>query len=72
VPNVVLLLSPDPEESVRVLTRRRPPPQDFDWHRHFVTHRSNRVLAKLVVHTAGQTAEQTCEVVHRRLIRAIS
>jgi hypothetical protein len=73
VPNVVLLLpSPDPEESVRVLTRRRPPPEGFDWHRHFVTHRSNRVLAKLVVYTGGQTAEQTCDVVHRRLARATS
>jgi shikimate kinase len=73
VPNVVLLLpSPDPEESVRVLTRRRPPPADFDWHRHFVTHRSNRALAKLVVYTDDQTAEQTCDAVHRRLLRATS
>jgi shikimate kinase len=73
VPNVVLLLpSPDPEESIRVLTRRRPPPGDFDWHRHFVTHRSNRALAKLVVYTGGQTPEQTCNVVHRRLVRATS
>ena len=73
VANVVLLLpSPDPEESVRVLTRRRPPPGDFDWHRHFVTHPSNRALAKLVVYTAGETAEQTCEVVHQRLERATS
>jgi shikimate kinase len=73
VRNVVLLLpSPDPEESVRVLTERRPPPDGFDWHRHFVTHPSNGALAKLIVYTAGQTAEQTCDGVYQRLCRTTS
>ncbi len=70
VRNVVLLLpSPDPEESVRILAERRAPPAGFDWHRHFVHHPSNGILAKLTVYTAGQTAEQTCEAVHQRLFR---
>jgi shikimate kinase len=68
VRNVVLLLpSPDPEESVRILTERRAPPEGFDWHRHFVTHPSNAALAKLIVYTAGQTAAQTCDAVYQRL-----
>jgi shikimate kinase len=71
--NVVLLLpSPDLEESVRILTARRPPPEGFDWHRHFVTHPSNRSLAKLIVYTAGRTAEQTCDAVYQRLFQATS
>jgi shikimate kinase len=70
VRNVVLLLpSPSLEESVRILTERAAPPAGFDWHRHFVTHPSNRALAKLIVYTAGQTPEQTCDAVYERLFR---
>lgn len=73
VRNVALLLpSPDPEESVRILTERSAPPEGFDWHRHFVTHPSNGALAKLVVYTAGQTPEQTCDAVYQRLFRTAS
>jgi hypothetical protein len=73
VRNVVLLLpSPDLEESVRILTERAAPPAGFDWHRHFVTHPSNRALAKLVVYTAGQTPEQTRGAVYERLFRTTS
>jgi hypothetical protein len=73
VRNVALLLpSPDPQESVRMLTERRAPPEGFDWHRHFVTHPSNATLAKLIVYTQGQTPEQTCDVVYQRLFRATS
>jgi hypothetical protein len=73
VRNVMLLLpSPDPEESVRILTERRAPPEGFDWHRHFVTHPSNGALAKLIFYTAGQTAEQTRDAVYQRLFRAPS
>ena len=73
VRNVVLLQpSPDLEESVRILTVRRPPPEGFDWHRHFVTHPSNHSLAKLIVYTTGQTAEQTCDALYQRLFQATS
>jgi hypothetical protein len=54
---------------VRILTERAAPPAGFDWHRHFVTHPSNRALAKLIVYTAGQTPEQTCDAVYERLFR---
>ena len=73
VRNLALLLpSPDPEESVRVLTKRRAPPVGFDWHRHFVTHPSNGALAKLVVYTAGQTPGQTCDALYKGLVRTAS
>lgn len=73
VRNLALVLpSPDPEESVRVLTERRAPPVGFDWHRHFVTHPSNGALAKLVVYTAGQTPEQTCDALYQGLFRTAS
>lgn len=68
VRNVVLQLpSPDPEESVRILTERTSLPEGFDWHRHFVTHPSNGALAKLIVYTARQTPEQTCDAVYQLL-----
>ena len=73
VRNVALLLpSPDSEESVRILTERSAPPEGFDWHRHFVAHPSNGVLAKLVVYTAGQTPSQTCDAVYQCLFRTAS
>jgi shikimate kinase len=58
-PNVVLLLpSPNLEESVRVLDRRRPdlPPGVNE---HFVRHHSNRDLAKIVIYTEGQKPKET-------------
>jgi shikimate kinase len=61
-PNVVLLLpSPDPEESIQVLHARNSgaAPQEFDLNSHFVRHRSNYDLAKIVVYTEGNTPEQT-------------
>jgi hypothetical protein len=73
VRNVALLLpSPDPEESVRILTECRAPPEGFDWHRHFVTHPSNGALAKLVVYAAGQAPEQTCDAAYKGLFRTAS
>jgi shikimate kinase len=62
-PNVVLLLpSPDLEESIRVLHNRNgggPPPREFDLNSHFVRHSSNYDLAKIVVYTEGATPEET-------------
>ncbi len=58
--NVVLLLpSPDLDESVRLLTERTGPCESggVDFHEHFVKHHSNRDLAKIVVYTKDRTAE---------------
>jgi hypothetical protein len=69
--NVVLLLpSPDPEESVRILKERYGGvvSNGVDFDRHFVTHPSNRTLATLVVYTAGKTPEETCEEVLRQIV----
>lgn len=61
-PHVVLLLpSPDDDESVRLLRERTGPVESngMDFHDHFVRHPSNRRLAKHVVYTAGRTPEET-------------
>ncbi|WP_020176924.1 shikimate kinase [Methyloferula stellata] len=58
-PNVVLLLpSPDLDESVRVLLKRRPdlPPGVNE---HFVRYHCNHDLAKIVIYTAGQKPKET-------------
>jgi shikimate kinase len=61
-PNVVLLLpSPDPEVSIRVLHTRNggPPSGGFDLNSHFIRHHSNHDLAKIVVYTKAKTPEET-------------
>jgi shikimate kinase len=61
-PNVVLLLpSPDPEESISVLRTREAgfPPEKLDLNSHFVLHHSNYDLAKIVVYTEGKMPEET-------------
>ena len=70
--NVVLLLpSPDPDESVAILRRRGGGlvSGGTDFCAHFVRHRSNRDLAKHVVHTRGRTPEQTRDDLLERLAR---
>jgi shikimate kinase len=60
--NVVLLLpSPDLDESVRLLNERTGSlvAQDFDFCEHFVKHHSNHDLARIVVYTHGKTPEET-------------
>jgi adenylate kinase family enzyme len=60
--NVILLLpSPDPDESVQILYGRmnQSPPHGFDLAAHFVKHHSNHDLAKIVVYTKDKTPEQT-------------
>jgi shikimate kinase len=67
-PNVVLLLpSPDLDESVRVLVRRRPdlPPGVNE---HFVRHHCNHDLAKIVVYTEGQKPKETRD----RILKAVA
>lgn len=58
---VLLLPSPDLDESVRILQTRKyaPAPGEFDFNTHFVKHHSNHDLAKIVVYTKGKTPEQT-------------
>lgn len=61
-PNVVLILpSPDPEESVRILRGRLWDGMagDFDFHEHCVRHPSNARLAKFTVYTKDKTPEET-------------
>jgi hypothetical protein len=62
-PNVILLLpSPDPEESVRVLrTRRR-----TDYLDYVVRHPCNYALAKHIVYTEGKSLEQIRDEVLER------
>jgi hypothetical protein len=70
-PVVLLLPSPDPEESIVILRARREalhpqrigkPPDDVDdVNKHFVHHPSNGRLAKFTVYTRDRTPEQTVE-----------
>ena len=61
--NVVLILpSPDRDESVRLLAERtdtKLSPTDFDINEHFVRHHSNYDLAKHIVYTKGKSPEET-------------
>jgi|RhiMethySRZTD1v2_1073278.scaffolds.fasta_scaffold41401_4 shikimate kinase len=68
--NVVLVLpSPDPVTSLKLLQERRPSLRDIrpDINEHFITHRSNYELATLIVYTADRTAEETCAEILRRI-----
>ncbi|MBE7385390.1 MAG: shikimate kinase [Leptolyngbya sp. SIO1E4] len=63
-PNVVLLLpSPDLEESLQILNERnKPMPDDIlKMNEHFVQHRSNYELAKFTVYTKAKTPQETCD-----------
>lgn len=62
--NVILLLpSPDVDESVRVLRERgwNGISHGFDYHHFCVTHHSNHDLAKFTVYTQGKTSVETCD-----------
>lgn len=63
-PNVVLLLpSPDLDESLSILHEREPDLSDSDRkvNEHFVRHVSNYKLAKFIVYTKGKTPQETCD-----------
>lgn len=65
---VLVLPSPDPSTSLRVLRERRPSLQaiDPDINEHFITHPSNHELATFTVHTEGRLPGETCaEIVGR-------
>lgn len=69
-PNVVLLLpSPDPAESIRILKERQsnPFPEIVALNEQFVRHPSYRELATVVVYTKERTPEETCEEILSRL-----
>ena len=69
--NVVLLLpSPDLDESVALLSARTGNTLDgVEVVRHLVTHHSSHDLAKLTVYTEGKTPEQTRDEILRHLAR---
>ena len=58
---VVLLPSPDLDESLQILNQRNKDlPEDIrNTNEHFVRHRSNYALAKFTVYTQGKTPEET-------------
>jgi shikimate kinase len=66
-PNIIMLLpSPDIDESVRILNERtRDLPgafgQGFNWHAYFLGQASYYKLAKYVVYTQGKTPKETCD-----------
>jgi hypothetical protein len=64
-PNVVLLLpSPDLDESVALLRKRNTPTiNDVALNQHLITHHSNHDLATVTVYTEGKTPEETCDEV---------
>jgi shikimate kinase len=77
-PNVILLLpSPDLDESVRVVNDRfaallqrefgTVDPALLQVNEHFVRHPSNHRLAKIVVYTDGKTPDETCAEVLQRI-----
>lgn len=76
VPDVILLLpSPDADESIAVLNERfatlllrevgRVDPALLDLNAHFVRHPSNARLAKHTLYTAGKSAIDTCTEIQR-------
>jgi shikimate kinase len=65
-PHVVLLLpSPDQDESIRTLDARNTYDSEDqrEVNEHLVRHRSNYELAKHIVYTNGRTPEETCDEV---------
>ncbi|MEZ4670503.1 MAG: shikimate kinase [Anaerolineae bacterium] len=74
-PNVVLLMpTPDVDETLRILNERIPAEVPAESHEifismneHFVKHRSNYELAKVTVYTEGKSPEQTCDEIVGKL-----
>jgi tetratricopeptide (TPR) repeat protein len=69
---VLLLPSPDPDESVRLLRERTgaspAAPGQLDMIEHLVRHPSNHELATLTVYTRGQTPEETADELLARVV----
>jgi shikimate kinase len=66
---VLLLPSPDKEESLRIIKQRTwdGVAGGFDFQAYFVQHPSNYRLATMTVYTEGKTPEQTCSEIVARM-----
>lgn len=71
--NVLLILpSPDVEESLRILKERDlEPPGDlnFDINAYFIRHRSYYSVAKQIIYTQGKSPEETRDEILTRILR---
>ena len=70
-PNVVLIMpSPDLEESISILNERTGGyvSNGYDFHENFVRSRCNYELAKHIVYTKGKMPEETCGEIEKLLI----
>lgn len=78
-PNVILLLpSPDPDESAAILKERLIrmlneagktfTDELFELNEYFVKHPSNHQLAKLVIYTKDKTPEEICDEIVQRVV----
>ena len=78
-PNVILLLpSPDLDESAKIVNARLEPQLQDEGvdvaailavNEHFARHPSNFKLAKTVIYTEGKTPEETCEEIIRSITK---
>jgi len=79
-PNVILLLpSPDPAESVKILNARlthivKAKGEEinnelFDLNEYFIKHPSNYRLAKIVIYTKDKTPEEICNEIYQKLVQ---
>ena len=79
-PNVILLLpSPDPAESVKILNARLTQivkakgeeinTELFDLNEYFIKHPSNYRLAKIVIYTKDKTPEEICNEIFQKLVQ---
>jgi hypothetical protein len=77
-PHVILLLpSPDPDESVAILNERfavllerelgEVDPALLSLNAHFTKHPSNRRLAKMAIYTEDKTPEETCDEILEKI-----
>jgi hypothetical protein len=67
-PNIVLLLpSPDPDESLRILAEREDGASLAEINRHFLEHPSNARLARHTIYTHEHTPAEVCAAVMDRL-----
>lgn len=70
-PNIVLLLpSPDLDESLRILNERNEyvPDGSPNINEHFLRHSSNYILAKFTVYTKEKTPQETCHEILKLVV----